>query len=218
MVDPAEGFSTRWKRGLRQAIVLGLIMVTSLGCYLAILWTRGRDATIVTRTAWDEPISLQVGWVWVYLIPYLVGPVIAALLSRETFAWYIRRGLIVVGVSLLIFLLLPTKTVRPDEELLRTKLGTDLTSELYRNMITIDGPAANAAPSLHVSLTCLLAFALIRDFPRGWPIWLAGAISVWLATLFTWQHHLIDVATGVLLATLVALPWSRLPGFHSSRA
>ena len=32
-----------------------------------------------------------------------------------------------------------------------------------------------------------------------------AALVVWLSTLFTAQHHLIDVATGVLLASFVAL-------------
>ena len=72
-------------------------------------------------------------------------------------------------------------------------------------MVEVDEPPANAAPSLHVSLTCLLAWALIRDYRGGWPIWFAFAAVVWAATLFTWQHHLIDVVTGALLATLMAL-------------
>jgi membrane-associated phospholipid phosphatase len=105
-------------------------------------------------------------------------------------------------LSLLIFVLLPTRTVRPDT----TDLGSGVTADLYRNMIAIDGPAANAAPSLHVSLTCLLAWALCRDFPR-WSLISVGLVGlVWLSTLLTRQHHLIDVATGILLATLVAWP------------
>jgi len=76
-------------------------------------------------------------------------------------------------------------------------------------MIAIDGPAANAAPSLHVSLTCLLAWALVRDFPRLWPLTALGIGIVWLSTLYTRQHHWLDVASGVLLASTVALPWRR---------
>ena len=70
-------------------------------------------------------------------------------------------------------------------------------------MIAIDGPAANAAPSLHVSLTCLLALAMIRDFPRWWPLWFAFVGAVWWSTLVTRQHHLVDVVTGTLLTWAV---------------
>jgi membrane-associated phospholipid phosphatase len=98
-------------------------------------------------------------------------------------------------------MVLPTRTVRPD----LAGLGDGATADAYRNMVAVDGPAANAAPSLHVSLTCLLAWALLRDFPRWWLITSAGIGLVWLSTLLTRQHHLLDVASGVLLASLVAL-------------
>jgi membrane-associated phospholipid phosphatase len=194
-----------WKRGIRQALTLAAIMFTSLGLYLTVLKWRGwkgyNHRTYVEEV--DELFPFRPGWVWVYLIPYLVGPVVVGLLSRKTFAWFVGRGLILVGVSLLIFIVYPTQTVRvtaPD-------LGDSLTGWLYRNMIAIDEPPANAAPSLHVSLTCLLALALLRDFPRWRLFSLGGAVLVWLSTLYTRQHHVIDVVTGVLLAVVVALPW-----------
>lgn len=189
-----------WGRFLRQALILIAMMLASLGLYLTVEWTRGRDATIVTQIEWDRYIPLRIEWVWVYMIPYLIGPGFVGILSPATFRWYIRRGIILVVVSCMIFAVLPTKTVRPTVG----DLGPGLTADLYRNMIEVDGPAANAAPSLHVSLTCLLFWALYRDFRRWWPIALAGVAVVWLSTLLTHQHHIIDVATGILLACLVA--------------
>lgn len=190
---------------LRQGLLLTAIMLGSLSFYLAVLWWRGPHAHIVTRTRWDEFIPFYPAWVWVYLVPYLIGPIIAALLTRATFAWYVRRGIPLVLLSVAIFAIVPTKTLRPTEEV----AGDGPTARLYRNMITIDGPAANAAPSLHVSLTCLLAWALVRDFPRWWLVTLLSVGLVWLSTLLTYQHHLIDVATGALLGILVALPWPK---------
>ena len=91
------------------------------------------------------------------------------MLSREGFWWYIRRALVVVLCSLVIFAVLPTQTVRPPVE----GLADGITATIYRRMIDIDEPPANAAPSLHVSLTCLLAWAVVRDFPR----WSAAAVA-----------------------------------------
>jgi PAP2 superfamily len=191
-------------RSIRQALILAAIMFSSLGLYLLVLKWRGPDAAVVTHCPWDELIPYRPGWVWVYLIPYVAGPVLFTLVTPATFRWYIRRGLVVVLLSLAFFAVLPTRTApRPPEN----SLGDSLTAQVYRSMVTIDEPPANAAPSLHVSLTCLLALALVRDFPRWWAVSFAGVAIVWLATLFTRQHHLIDVATGVLLAVGVVAVW-----------
>ncbi len=89
-----------------------------------------------------------------------------------------------------------------------------LTGIVFEQMVAIDKPPANAAPSLHVSLTFLLALALCRDWPKWWLVIATCVILVWLATLFTHQHHLIDVATGILLASVVCWLWpkSSVPG------
>jgi membrane-associated phospholipid phosphatase len=190
---------------LWQALVLTAIMLASLGGYLLVLKWRGPDARLTTHTTWDDVIPFRPGWVWVYLIPYVIGPIVIGSFRRETFRWYVQRGLVLVVVTLLIFIAVPTKTApRP-----RLDLGDGPTAQLYQLIVEVDEPPANAAPSLHVSLTFLLALAFMRDFPR-WA-WLAAiAISlVWLATLFTRQHHLLDVATGILLAWIVVLFWAR---------
>jgi hypothetical protein len=137
-------------------------------------------------------------------LPYLIGPVVLGLARASTFRWYVSRGLVVVGLSLLIFILVPTQVApRPSAH----GLGSGVTAFMYENMVAIDEPPANAAPSLHVSLTCLLGLALCRDFPKWWPVTALGVGLVWLATLLTRQHHLIDVASGILLAAVVSLLW-----------
>jgi membrane-associated phospholipid phosphatase len=193
-------------RGIRQAVLLAVIMFSSLGLYLTVLKWRGWEGKdhVTYVPAWDDVIPFAPGWVWVYLIPYLVGPVLLGLVSSDTFFWFVRRGLVIVAVSLAVFIVYPTQTKVREQP----ALGDGLTAVLYRNMVEIDEPPANAAPSLHVSLTCLLALALVREFPRWWPLTFAGAVLVWLATLFTRQHHVIDVVTGALLAVVVAyVPW-----------
>jgi membrane-associated phospholipid phosphatase len=195
-----------WRAGLVQAVLLAVIMFSSLGLYLLVLKWRGGAPVLVTETAWDRALPFYPEWVWVYLIPYLIGPVLFIFLSRETFRWFLPRGLTIVGVTLVIFILWPTQTGKRPAAL----LGDGPTGWLYHQMVEIDEPPANAAPSLHVSLTCLLALALMRDFPRWWPLTLAGIGVVWLSTLLTRQHHLFDVATGVLLACAVVLAMSAL--------
>jgi membrane-associated phospholipid phosphatase len=184
-------------------------MFSALGLYLTILWWRGPAARICTQTSLDEHIPFRPAWVWIYMIPYVLGPLAAALMRWDTLMWYLRRGIPVVLISNAIFIMLPTRTA---EHPIHEVTGDDLTSRLYRNMAEADGPAANAAPSLHVSLSCLLAVALTRNWPRWWWAWVLSTALVVMSTLFTWQHHLIDVATGAAVGGLAALPWRTLLG------
>jgi hypothetical protein len=192
--------------GVRQALFLAALTFSSLGLYLLVLRWRGSYPVFITHIPWDDWIPFAPAWVWVYLIPYLIGPALFVALSPQTFRWFVPRGLFIVGLTLVIFIVCPTQTgPRPSAAF----LGDGATGWLYHSMVEVDEPPANAAPSLHVSLTCLLALALVRDFPRLWPVWLGGVGLVWLSTLMTRQHHVIDVATGALLAVGVVVCWPR---------
>src|SRR5262249_457580 len=161
-----------------QTVIVAIVMMTALSGYLLVLNWRGGDAVFITKIPLDDVIPFQPAWVWVYLIPYIIGPIVIGFLRRPTFNWYISRGIAVVLVTLLIFILMPTQTAsRPPHD-----LGTSITGQLYQNMIAIDEPPANAAPSLHVSLTFLLGLALLRDFPRWWWLSTIAVLLVWLAT------------------------------------
>jgi hypothetical protein len=190
-------------RRLLQGLLGSLIILAGLGSYLLVLKWRGPASVATTQTEWDRLIPFQPAWLYVYFAPYAIAPVVLALMRRGTFGWFLKRALLILAISLLVFALIPTQTVRPPID----DLSNGSTAEFYRSMIAIDDPPANAAPSLHVSLTCLLAIALLRDFPRAWPIIIGGVALVWLATLFTWQHHLIDVATGALLGLVASAPF-----------
>jgi hypothetical protein len=194
-------------RGLRQAGITAGLMLFALSLYLVVLKWRGPAGHdhVTYLPHWDDLVPFRPAWVWAYLIPYLIGPPVVALLGRDTFRWFVRRALILIGITLTIFIIYPTQTAaRPPAH-----LDDGLTAQLYQNMVAIDEPPANAAPSLHVSITCLLAWALARDFPRWSLLGFGAAALVWLATLHTRQHHLLDVFTGFLLAAAIALFPSR---------
>lgn len=208
MSKPSEP-SLTWARFVRQALGLALIMLSALGCYLAVLKWRGGDARWITHTPVDDCLPYEPGWVWIYLLPYLIGPVVLGMVRASTFHWYVTRALTVMLLSLLFFIVAPTQIAPRASD---HGLGTGVTAKIYENMVAIDEPPANAAPSLHVSLTCLLALALFRDFPKWWPVTTLGIGLVWLATLLTRQHHVIDVGTGIVLALCVSLLWPLRPG------
>src|SRR5262249_29216548 len=82
---------------VRQILLLTLIMLASLGGYLLVLWTRGPEARISTFLPLDDLVPFEPAWVWVYLIPYILGPLAFGLMRPTTFNWYVSRGLATVG-------------------------------------------------------------------------------------------------------------------------
>jgi protein-tyrosine phosphatase/membrane-associated phospholipid phosphatase len=66
----------------------------------------------------------------------------------------------------------------------------------------------NQAPSLHVALTVILFDLYARVLPRwALPIFAAWSVLVVVSTLTTWQHHFIDLPTGLLLGVLCLWLW-----------
>ena len=101
-------------------------------------------------------------------------------------------------MCLVFFLCYPTTLVRPAVE------GEGIFYDAIRFLYKIDAPT-NLFPSIHclVSWFCFLG---IKDQKRI-PAWYKGvsfvlAVLVFLSTLFTKQHVLVDVAGGVILAQI----------------
>src|SRR5262249_60047 len=95
----AAGFTRRnsmatdppsFRQRLTQAAIGTFILVAGLGSYLAVLKWRGPAARIVTQTSWDLLIAFQPGWLWVYVAPYPLAPVILGMMRRSTFHWFIK--------------------------------------------------------------------------------------------------------------------------------
>lgn len=84
---------------------------------------------------------------------------------------------------------------------------------LFSSLALFDQPY-NQAPSLHVMLALIVGrFYWLRS-PAKWRIAVAlYFLCVGISVLTTWQHHFIDVPTGVLAGALVlwALPEQHLP-------
>ena len=118
--------------------------------------------------------------------------------SREHAYRFFISDLISRTVCMICFLLIPFRMTRPEIE------GNGLFSNLMRFLYQVDEPV-NLFPSIHclVSWNCWLG---IRG-SRKVPIWyqrlsILMAVSVFLSTLTTKQHVLLDVAGGFLLSEI----------------
>lgn len=159
---------------------------------------------------------------WEHRIPFLAWTIVpywstdlfyAASLflcrTRAELGMHVRRLLAVQILCVAGFLLLPLRFsfARP--------AVTGLFGWMFNALTSFDKPF-NQAPSLHVALTAVLWSACGRHF-RGAALWLIRGwfLLMALSTLTTYQHHFIDLPTG-LWAGLFAIVL--FPGFaHASR-
>src|SRR5256885_12999074 len=77
--------------GITHLVFLSLFFGTSFALYLTVLRLRGPAVAFRTRIGWDTAFPFTPWWVWIYLLPYVLGPLLTIVMSRTAFAWYIRR-------------------------------------------------------------------------------------------------------------------------------
>lgn len=151
----------------------------------------------------ESNLDLRLPFVPQFLIIYFgcyvfwaVNYMLAARQEREQVYRFFTADIISRCVCLIIFLAYPTTNTRPMIE------GNGIWDLLAGWLYSIDA-ADNLFPSIHclVSWFCFLG---IKDQKRI-PTWYKGvsftlAVLVFLSTIFTKQHVLVDVAGGVILA------------------
>ncbi|MGO9257775.1 MAG: phosphatase PAP2/dual specificity phosphatase family protein [Bryobacteraceae bacterium] len=177
---------------------------------LAILWLAGLTpffflsygfANWVTGLRHNVP---ELAFGWERRIPFLPWTIVpywttdffyaGSLLLCRTRAELRTQGLRLITVQALCvagFLLVPLQFTfaRPH--------ASGLFGSMFDALMSFDRPF-NQAPSLHVALTAVLWAAYSRHM-RGWPLWLVRGwfVLMALSTLTTYQHHFIDLPTGL---------------------
>lgn len=110
-----------------------------------------------------------------------------------------------IGLAGLVFLLLPAQLGHPPPEAGAWRAWAALAVWLAGQH--------NLVPSLHVALSLVTLRAV---WPLAAAAWRPGLALWWaltaLSVLLTHQHHLLDVATGVLLAMAVTRGWGEGEG------
>ena len=181
---------------LRLRVVMPAVTLMLLvPCYLVIAaYTRGWTLHL-PEMALDRMIPLQPAWAPVYL-SYFVFPFLPMLvirqeeLVRRTFlAWL---SVWIVGYAC--FLVYPTILPRPIGE-----IGEGFFAWFLRGVYDGD-PPRNCFPSLHVAtpfVAALSCWRVHRGVGLAAGLW---AALVAVSTLFTKQHYVADVISGIFLA------------------
>ncbi|MBI2688479.1 MAG: phosphatase PAP2/dual specificity phosphatase family protein [Acidobacteria bacterium] len=150
-----------------------------------------------------EPFVPSIVFAWERFIPFLPWTIVPYWSSDLLYAlsfWTCKtregidrlgqRLLLVQVISVAIFIAFPLKVTFP-----RLAVEGSFT-QLFDVIRSFDQPY-NQAPSLHVSL----AFILSRQFRGPW--WGLWFVLIALSTLTTYQHHFIDLPTGLWAGVLV---------------
>jgi membrane-associated phospholipid phosphatase len=151
----------------------------------------------LVKTAWDAYVPIWPVWVVPYNLfqPLWIATLLWAAWRMEArlYRAYVIAHIAVISASMACYVLYPTYIERP------LLTGSDVFSEALRWVYQHDR-VYNACPSGHIYLTLLGGGFYARWYPRWRFGWALIVIVIILSTLFTGQHHLVDLAGGALVA------------------
>ena len=113
-------------------------------------------------------------------------------LDARSFRTGIAAAIFTTSIGALTFIFFPTYILLP------TIPGTDIFSVMLRT-IQVAGGTHAALPSAHNYITMLIVSFATHFYPRQRFLWTAVMVIVALSTLFTGQHYILDVVTGLAL-------------------
>ncbi len=192
--------SRPWRRALAWLLFLGPFFFASYG--FATWFTSLRTDVGVVAFAWERHIPF-LPWTIVpyWLIDLLYGVSLFLCASKAQLDTHAKRLLTAQLIAVSGFLLFPLRFSfeRPPVE--------GFFGSLFELLGQFDKPF-NQMPSLHIALMAILWVVYLRALPRAWH-WLAhGTFAlIGVSVLTTWQHHFIDVPTGLWLGGFCLWLW-----------
>lgn len=189
-----------WRRGLAWLLFLGPFFFLSYG--FANWLAARREISDAVVFAWERQIPF-LAW---SIVPYwsidlLYGVSLLTCRNRRELDRHALRLLTAQLISVACFLLFPLRFTfaRPDTG--------GVFGALFGLLASFDQPY-NQAPSLHVALLAIL-WARYASLARGaWRVLLHGWFAlIGVSVLTTYQHHFIDLPTGLLVGLLCLWLW-----------
>lgn len=183
------------------------------------LWYTVLKACVSDREVWlvESALDARIPFCEWFVIPYLLWYVYiiavyyhAARCEKKTFLRTAALGIGSMLLPVIFCTLVPNGiplSLRPDFETLgRSNVLTKLVEFIYAN----DSPPRNCMPSMHVSASLALYFALLRNEAlKGKTGVKIGAgvlsVSIALATVFIKQHSVLDLFAGAGVAVFLLI-------------
>lgn len=189
-----------WRRALLWLALLGPFFFISYSIANTLAAHRSDVGSIVFE--WEHVIPFM-AWTIVpyWIIDALYGVSLFVCKTKAELDSHAKRLLTAQIIAVICFILFPLSYsfTRPATEGIAGAMFTALTS--------FDKPF-NQAPSLHIALLIILWVLYLRHVPRKWQ-WLLHSVCglIGISVLTTYQHHFIDIPTGLLLGWLCVWLW-----------
>lgn len=153
----------------------------------------------------DEAIPLLPWTFLVYLSDYPLFLVVMALIDDpDQFRALTRKCFGVLFLCGAFFLLMPTRYPRPEYP----AVDNPILAFVMHLISSADTPN-NCFPSMHVSLTGVATWQLRHRGPRVFGCFLLWSLAIFLSTLTTKQHYLLDVVGGIgVVAVVSVVDWA----------
>ncbi len=188
------------------------LLYLGLTLLLNILFLLIYGGSNLVNTGRSEHYSLNGSWeLGVPLIPAMIYPYLSVglfillpvfTLNRDQLLVLAKRIAAAIVIAGLIFNLVPTELE------FERDIKTGATAPLFELIYLLDRPH-NLFPSLHIALSSIILFMVLASVSTWWRLLLAGWwLLLCLSVLFVHQHHLLDIAGGLILAGLLCLPYS----------
>lgn len=185
-----------WRRAIAWLLVLGPFFFASYGFATWVTSQRPDVGFIVF--AWERQIPL-LPWTIVpyWLVDLLYGLSLLLCATRRQLDTHAARLLVTQLLAVSAFLVFPLRCTfeRGDVE---GRFGW-----MFDVLMSFDQPY-NQAPSLHIALLVVLLEPYLRAVPKAWhALVYAVALLIGVSVLTTWQHHFVDIPTGLWLGCFV---------------
>ena len=184
---------------LAALVVVAAIFYASYGATNALASARANVPEIYF--AWERAVPF---WAW-SIVPYWSLNLLYALgffLCRDSreLARYVTQLLVAQIIATLFFIVFPLQMSWEKPAV------SGFSGFLFSSLATFDLPF-NQAPSLHIILCVVVGAFYLR---KARAIWLKAALVAWfaligLSVLTTYQHHFIDIPTGLAAGCFVLL-------------
>jgi len=194
------GDAPSWRRATAALALLGTFFYVSYG-FSNWLASQRSDVPVVVFE-WERSVPF-IAWT---IVPYWTTNIFYALSlylcrSRSELDVHARRLLTAQVIAVACFIAFPLRAS------FDTPTVDGIPGFFFATLGAFDMPF-NQAPSLHVAITTVLIALYVRILPRwaalGFVIW---SLFVVASVLTTYQHHFIDVPTGLLLGLLCIWIW-----------
>lgn len=192
---------------------LFITVVLIIGGYQFYFWAQRQtffDARYF-ETSWDEKITFDPRWVWIYSGLYYPMILLAALSvpTWQAFAHCVGCFLTLLAIQVTFFVLWPVAI--PAE----WRSCFDVRRAAYRhpksmkmlNLVWSYDKLRNSLPSMHVSVATMVDLTIWQNWPVAGYVGGLFPLLIAASALKTKQHYVVDVVPGALLGAAIFFAW-----------